>query len=89
MHSLSSSNTKAIVGALLSLCALQFSLTSQAEKAIYSGGINSGAWRQYSSVFECSVQYDVPFYGKAVFKTCAGESSKFVLRAETSRFVIK
>ena len=54
--------------------------------AHFSNHLDDGGWLAASSVFECALVHSVPYYGDAVFKTRAGESSSFVLRADTSRF---
>ena len=56
------------------------------EKIAYTNAISSGAWRNSSSVFSCSLEHDIPFYGRAQFRTGAGERSAFILRAKSSRF---
>ena len=52
----------------------------------YTNGINESGWQSNSTVFECSLVHDVPYYGTAVFRTRAGESSVFYLNALSSRF---
>lgn len=52
----------------------------------YTNGINESGWKSNSTVFECSLVHEVPFYGTAVFSTKAGESSVFYLSALSSRF---
>lgn len=52
----------------------------------YTNGINESAWHIGSSVFECRLEHHVPYYGRAIFSTRAGEASKFYLQALSSRF---
>ncbi len=47
--------------------------------------IDDDGWRSDSSVFECSLTHQIPFYGDAVFKTRAGERSQFYLASDSSR----
>lgn len=51
----------------------------------YSQFINEGGWRVDTSVLECAMVHEVPYYGRAVFKTRAGEASRFVLNSDSSR----
>lgn len=59
-------------------------LTAQA--VTYSNRLNTSEWEARSTVFECRLEHSVPYYGKAVFRTRAGERSGFFLSAKTSRF---
>lgn len=52
----------------------------------YTNAINPSSWSARTSVFECTLEHHVPYYGKAVFTTRAGEASKFYLNAKSSRF---
>ncbi len=52
----------------------------------YTNGINESGWSAGTSVFECSLKHQVPYYGTAVFRTRAGETSVFYLNALSSRF---
>lgn len=54
--------------------------------AVYSNHLDNGAWRAKSSAFSCSLVHSVPLYGNAVFETRAGESSRFYLLGDVSRF---
>ena len=51
----------------------------------FSQFMDPGGWQANSSVFECSLVHEVPYYGRAVFKTRAGENSSFVLKSDSSR----
>ena len=51
----------------------------------YSQFIDNGGWRADSSALECALLHEVPFYGRAVFKTRAGEHSQFMLNSDSSR----
>lgn len=59
-----------------------------AEEALvtYTNAINASSWTSKLSVFECRMEHSVPYYGQAVFRTKAGESSRFYLNAQSSRF---
>lgn len=57
-----------------------------AQAVTYSNHINTSEWEARSSVFECRLEHTVPYYGKAVFRTRAGERSGFFLSAKASRF---
>ncbi len=65
------------------LCLLLLAPLAQA--AQYSQFLDNGGWHANSSVFECSLIHEVPYYGRAVFKTRAGERSGFVLNSDSSR----
>ena len=52
----------------------------------YTNGINESAWMSHTSVFECRLEHSVPYYGRAVFQTRAGETSRFFLNSKSSRF---
>ncbi len=54
--------------------------------ALYSNAISDGAWRARTSVFSCSLEHNLPYYGKALFRTRAGERSAFLLTEQSSRF---
>lgn len=51
----------------------------------FSQFIDPGGWQANSSVLECSLIHQVPYYGRAVFKTRAGENSQFLLDSDSSR----
>lgn len=55
------------------------------EATQFSNQLEPDAWSSESSVFECSMTHKLPFYGKAVFFTRAGEDSRFQLQAKSSR----
>ncbi len=61
-------------------------IAAEAESVSYSNAINDGAWEIQSSVFECRLEHQIPYYGSAIFSTRAGESSRFYLKALSSRF---
>lgn len=61
-------------------------LAAKADAVRYSNEINPSSWTAHTSVFECRLEHNVPYYGDAVFRTRAGEASAFYLRASTSRF---
>lgn len=52
----------------------------------YTNAINDSSWRAASSVFECRLEHEVPYFGKAVFSTRAGEGSRFFINGSVSRF---
>lgn len=52
----------------------------------FSNGINESRWQASGSVFECRLQQPVPLFGDVIFRTRAGESSGFYLRAKVARF---
>lgn len=56
------------------------------ENAVYTNAISNGAWNSRSSVFSCTLEHEVPYYGKAIFRTRAGEKSAFMLSEKSSRF---
>lgn len=56
------------------------------QHALYTNAISDGAWEVRSSVFTCSLEHDIPYYGTAVFRTRAGERSSFMLKERSSRF---
>lgn len=51
----------------------------------YTQFIDPGGWLTETSVLQCQMVHEVPFFGRAVFKTRAGESSRFHLAADSSR----
>ncbi len=54
--------------------------------AVYTNAISDGAWEIKQSVFSCSLEHHLPYYGIAQFRTRAGERSAFILREMSSRF---
>ncbi len=52
----------------------------------YTNAINDGQWQAYTSVFECSIEQRVPYFGKVVFETRAGHSSCVFLQSQPARF---
>ena len=60
-------------------------LASQVQATTFSQFIDDGGWQANSSALACSLVHAVPYYGKAVFQTRAGEASKFFLDANSSR----
>lgn len=56
-----------------------------ADASTFSNFLDEGGWQANTSVFECALEHRVPYYGKAVFKTRAGEASQFYLQADSSR----
>jgi sodium-type flagellar protein MotY len=49
-------------------------------------GIAESSWRFEGSVLECNLTHSVPFYGRGVFKTRAGESARFWVHQDIARF---
>jgi sodium-type flagellar protein MotY len=66
------------------LGALLMSLNIQAVE--YTSFLENGAWTAEGTVFECSLKHNIPYYGDAIFKTRAGESSRFYLTGPVARF---
>ena len=56
-----------------------------ANATLYSNAINDGGWSVNSSIFECRLAHQVPFYGDAVFLKRAGEDSQFFLKPLSER----
>ena len=52
----------------------------------YTNAINDNTWDAKTSVFECRLEQQIPFYGQAVFRTRAGENSSFYLKTQASYF---
>ena len=52
----------------------------------YTNAINNGQWQAHSSVFECSLEQKVPYFGKVVFETHAGRNSCVYLQSRPHRF---
>lgn len=69
------------------LCVLiVLGLLAQASAAItYISPIDKSEWRVESSIFECKLSHNIPFYGDAVFFHRAGESQQFFLQEQTLR----
>lgn len=65
------------------LVILLFLLPAQA--ANFSQHLEPDGWIVDTSVFECAMTHQVPYYGTAIFKTRAGENSQFFLQADSSR----
>ena len=57
-----------------------------AKASFYTNGINESTWSSSSSVFECRIVHEIPYFGAAVFRTKAGESSTFFIDGLTSHF---
>ncbi len=58
----------------------------QAHAVVYSNGINRSAWKTSASPTQCDIWQDIPHYGRAVFRTRAGEKSVFFLESTSSKF---
>ena len=52
----------------------------------YTYAINDDGWNSQLSVFECRMEHEVPLFGRAVFRTRAGEASGFFLKGNAARF---
>lgn len=52
----------------------------------YSRSINDSGWRSASSVFECSLEQTIPYFGDVIFRKRAGEASSFYVLALDTRF---
>lgn len=61
-------------------------LAATTQASVYTNAINDGSWQAQSSVFECSLAHEVPLFGRAVFRTRAGETSNFYLRSHAAKF---
>ena len=48
----------------------------------YQANLDESAWAVDSSIFECRMIHDIPYYGQAVFEHLAGYSAKFQLRPQ-------
>jgi len=57
-----------------------------AQAVVYSNGINRSAWKTSASPTQCDIWQDIPHYGRAVFRTRAGEKSVFFLESTSSKF---
>lgn len=69
---------KPLKGHIFSLFVLAMILGSPVSYAkTYSAQLDQSQWYLSSSIFECSLVHDIPFYGKGVFFHEAGESLKF------------
>lgn len=65
---------------------LIWGLSLSAHAIQYTNAINDSSWMSSSSVFECRLEHDVPVFGKAVFSTRAGETSRFFLNSYAAKF---
>lgn len=74
-----------VFGLFLSVVTFGMSVDS-ANGTTFTQFLENGGWQTGSSVFECSLVHSVPHYGDAVFRTRAGERSRFHLSAQSSRF---
>lgn len=52
----------------------------------YSRAVNDAGWRAKTSVFECRLEHNVPYFGEVVFRNRAGEASGFYIRNRAARF---
>lgn len=52
-------------------------LSSLAHAKTYSAELDRSQWYLSSSIFECSLVHDIPYYGKGVFYHEAGENLRF------------
>lgn len=69
---------------VLALCLLLLSQSVLAAR--YTRGINDSGWQAVTSVFECRLEHEVPYFGRATFRTRAGENSAFYLTTQARRF---
>lgn len=70
---------------LLAIGVVLFIQTAPAASLGFSNGIESSSWMFEGSIFECKLTHAIPFYGKAEFKTRAGEKARFALKPEAER----
>lgn len=50
----------------------------------YTNAFNANIWQVQASVFECRLEQKIPLYGKAMFRTRAGESATFQLKTQVA-----
>lgn len=50
----------------------------------YTNAFNTNIWQVQASVFDCRLEQEIPLYGKAMFRTRAGESATFQLTTQVA-----
>ncbi|MGH1374063.1 MAG: flagellar protein MotY [Cellvibrionaceae bacterium] len=73
--------TRLVVMAAIVAIALIGSVSAQARP--YQASLGDSAWVVDSSIFECRIVHDIPYYGRAVFEHLAGYEAKFQLRPQS------
>tara|TARA_B100000446_G_scaffold61006_2_gene57444 strand:+ start:23410 stop:24354 length:945 start_codon:yes stop_codon:yes gene_type:complete len=68
---------------LCSLLYLFLSLSVPLAAKPYQADLGDSSWAVDSSIFECRMVHDIPFYGRAVFEHLAGYDAKFQLRPQS------
>jgi len=58
---------------------------SPAQARPFHADLGDSAWIVDSSIFECRIVHEIPFYGRAVFEHLAGYKAKFQLRPQSPR----
>lgn len=70
---------------ILPVVLITLSSAAHSENLGFSNEINESAWHPKLSVFECRIEQHIPYYGKAIFRTRAGEASRFCLVSKAAR----
>lgn len=66
---------------LVMMAALAVSLPAQARP--FQASLDDSAWVVDSSIFECRMVHEIPYYGRAVFEHQAGYNAQFQLRPQS------
>lgn len=51
----------------------------------FQAGMDDSSWMVDSSIYDCRMSHEIPYYGYAVFQQQAGEASRFQLIAQSAR----
>lgn len=73
--------TKCLLVLLFLFCALSPPLAA----VTYSPRLEQSTWTVESSIFDCTLTHDIPYYGQAIFRHQAGEKQVFFLKADSPR----
>jgi len=71
--------------ACLGIVALLVGVQGAYAEVRLSNAINESSWSLNASVFSCSLEHSIPYFGEAVFRTRAGEVSGFYLRGRKAQ----
>ncbi len=80
LHTDKGGPAKAFLCSLLCLFLLQPALLVAKP---YQADLHDSSWVVDSSIFECRMVHDIPFYGRAVFEHLAGYDAEFQLRPQS------
>ncbi len=71
------------LSAVVSMVLLSFVWSVAAQARPFQAPLDDSTWVVDSSIFECRMVHEIPYYGRAVFEHLAGYDAKFQLRPQS------